>query len=177
MTARKPTALKILQGTDAHHPERRNPAEPRPALGAKPPPWLPRNGPARSAWRRLAPVLTATRVLTVADAEALALACLALSDFLEARADANGWRRADAAWKRYSGMLVQFGMTPSSRVRVSAVPAVERDPLAEWMARGPSEPPPPPPAARRKPAKNTTPPTADPFAAWQAGDTPERNPE
>lgn len=174
MTARKPTALKILQGTDAHHPERRNPAEPHPAVGAKPPPWLPRNGPARSAWRRLAPVLTATRVLTVADAEALALACLALADFLEARADANGWRRADAAWERYSGMLVQFGMTPSSRVRVSAVPAVERDPLAEWMASAPSAPPPPPPA-RPKRTIPTTPP-ADALEAWQRGDSPERNP-
>lgn len=166
----KPAALKVLQGTD--RADRRNPAEPKPAIGAKPPPWLPRTGPARSAWRRLAPVLTAARVLTVADAEALALACLALSDFLEARADANGWRRADAAWKRYSGMLVQFGMTPSARTRVAAVPAEEADPLAAWMASAPSEPPPPPPAARRKPATSTTPP-ADPLAAWQAGYTPE----
>jgi phage terminase small subunit len=162
----KPTALKVLQGTNRR--DRANPAEPRPAIGAKPPPWLPRNGPARSAWRRLAPILTATRVLSVADAEALALACIALADFLEAREDALGWRRADAAWKRYSGMLVQFGMTPSARTRVAAMPAVERDPLDEWLARGTSTPPSPPPAGRRKPAKPTTPP-ADALEAWQRG--------
>jgi phage terminase small subunit len=166
----KPSALKILQGTD--RADRRNPAEPKPPVGAVPPPWLPRNGPARSAWRRLAPALTATRVLTVADSEALALACIALADFLEARADANGWRRADAAWKRYSGMLVQFGMTPSARTRVAAVPAVERDPLAEWITRGTSAAPPPPPPARQKRTIPTTPP-ADALEAWQRGDRPE----
>ena len=170
MTAPKPTALKILEGTARK--DRMKAAEPRPAIGARPPPWLPHDGPARLAWRRLSRVLTATRVLTVADAEALALGCMALADFLEARADPIGWRRADAAWKRYAAVLRDFGMTPSARTRVSAQPVVERDAFAEWMVRPTTEPPAPPPA-RPKRAKPTTPPTADPFAAWQAGDTPE----
>lgn len=168
MTARTPTALKILNGSDAHHPERRNPAEPKPDVGAKPPPWLPRSGPARRAWRRLAPILTATRILTVADAEALALVCTALADYLEARADANGWRRADAAAKRYAAGLAWFGMNPSARTRVTVVPVAEHDPVAEWIASGtPPDPPPAPRPVRRKPA---TP--ADSVEAWLQEEKP-----
>jgi hypothetical protein len=48
-------------------------------------------------------------------------------------------------------------------------------PVGRPGQRAPSTTPPPPPAARRKPVKATAPP-ADPFAAWQRGDTPERNP-
>jgi phage terminase small subunit len=129
----KPTALKVLQGTT--RADRANPAEPKPAVGAAPPPWLPRYGPARAAWRRLAPILTQMRVLTTADAEALGLACMALAEFLEAQSDASSWRRGDAAWKRYLAVLRDFGMTPSARTRVTAAPEEEADPLEAWAAR------------------------------------------
>ena len=56
MTARKPTSMKLLEGT--YRRDRANPAEPKPDVGAEPPPWLPADGPARDAWHRLAPVLT-----------------------------------------------------------------------------------------------------------------------
>jgi phage terminase small subunit len=156
-----PTAMKLLRGT--YRADRANPNEPKPEVGAHPPPWLPRGGPARVAWNRLARELTATRVLTEADGDALALGCMALADYLAATADPSGWRRADAAWKRYASVLRDFGMTPSSRVRVSAVPAPVRDLLAEWEASGTT---PPPPVRPRKPA----PPPADPLAAWLEGD-------
>ena len=130
MTAPKPTALKVMEGT--YRRDRARAAEPSPAVGATPPPWLPRSGPARRAWRRLAPVLTRTRVLTEADAEALAVVCMALAEALEAQADPVGWRRADAAWKRYAAGLATFGMNPSARTRVGAVPVPEQDPFAEW---------------------------------------------
>lgn len=172
MNPPKPTAVKLLEGT--YRRDRANPAEPAPPVGAKPPPWLPTSGPARVAWRRLSRVLTATRVLTVADADALALGCVALADFLEARADPSGWRRADAAWKRYAAVLRDFGMTPSARTRVAAVPVAERDPLAEWMAR-PAGSPPAPPAPRPARPKPTTPP-ADALEAWQRGDSPRGEP-
>ena len=132
MTARKPTALKMLHGTN--RADRANPAEPQPAVGAKSPPWLPKNGAARSAWNRLAPILSDLRVLTVADAEALGLACEALAEYLAARRDPNGWRRADSAWKRYLAALRDFGLTPASRPKVSATPAKAVDPLEKWAS-------------------------------------------
>ena len=132
MNPPKPTAMKILQGTA--RPDRMNPDEPTPELGAVPPPWLPSEGPARAAWDRLAPGLVRAGILTKIDGEALGLACLALEEFLAAREDAAGWRRADAAWKRYAVILREFGLTPSSRTRVHAVPPPAPDPLAEWEA-------------------------------------------
>lgn len=129
MTARKPSALKLLSGT--FRPDRaRN--EPQPPVGATPPPYLPSSGPARAAWDRLAPGLIETRVLTEADAEALAIGCMALAEFLSARRRKAEWRRADSAWKRYTSILKDFGLTPASRTRVAAVPASPSDPLAEW---------------------------------------------
>ena len=127
-----PTALKLLNGSAKHDPQRINKAEPKPAVGAEPPPFLPRRGPAWTAWQRHASVLTRTRVLTEADADALALGCLALAEYLDARKDQDGWRRADAAWKRYGAALGWFGLNPSARTRIHAAPAEERDPLAEW---------------------------------------------
>lgn len=128
-----PTALKVLRGTAQHNPGRINRAEPHPTVGAAPPPWLPRSGPARRAWRRLAPVLTRMRVLTEADAEALALVCMALQEYLEARADAEGWRRADAAAKRYLTGLRAFGLTPADRARIATLPDEEKDPTQAWL--------------------------------------------
>jgi phage terminase small subunit len=134
-----------------------------PAVGAGPPPWLPPDGPAREAWDRLAPVLTATRVLTVADADALALGCMALRDYLAALDDPTGWRRADSAWKRALTALSSFGLTPSSRPKVSALPVAEVDPLDAWMASYQGSPPPPPRTRRAKPPAEPS----DDLEAWE----------
>jgi phage terminase small subunit len=131
----KPTALKILSGSARHDPQRVNRDEPKPAVGAEPPPFLPRRGPAWAAWERHQPILTRLRVLTEADADALALGCMALAEYLAARRRVDGWRKADAAWKRYLAVLSAFGLTPSARAKVHAAPAAEVDPLAEWAAR------------------------------------------
>jgi phage terminase small subunit len=128
-----PTALKLLNGSAAHDRKRLNADEPKPRVGAKSPPFLPRSGPARSAWCRLAPMLSRLRILTEADADALALGCIALAEYLDARNDENGWRRADAAWKRYAAALSWFGLNPSARVRIHAAPVEIRDPLEAWM--------------------------------------------
>lgn len=130
-----PTALKVLTGAAAHNPQRINRDEPKPTVGAKPPPFLPRRGAAWSAWKRHSEVLTRTRVLTEADADALALGCLALAEYLSFRGDGTSWRRADSAAKRYRSMLMDFGLTPSSRVRIHAEPITEADPLEAWAAR------------------------------------------
>jgi phage terminase small subunit len=130
-----PTALKLLNGSARHDPQRVNRDEPKPAVGASPPPFLPRRGPAWSAWKRHVAVLTRTRVLTEADADALAIGCLALAEYLSARNAEDGWRRADGAWKRYAAALGWFGLNPSSRAKIRAAPEETVDPLEQWAAR------------------------------------------
>lgn len=129
-----PTALKILTGTAAHNPQRINKDEPHPRVGATPPPWLPKRGVAHAAWLRLEPILTRMRVLTEADAEALALGCMALAEYLDSPSEADNWRRADAAWTRYMKMLSSFGMTPAARAKVSTAVSESTDPLERWAA-------------------------------------------
>ena len=127
-----PTALKVLTGAAKVNPERLNRDEPQMTLGASPPSWLPKRGIARQTWDRLAPLLERIRVITEGDADALALGCLALAEYLDARTDTEHWHRADAAWKRYGNMLSWFGLTPSSRTRIHALAPKSLDPLEEW---------------------------------------------
>jgi phage terminase small subunit len=75
------------------------------------------------------------RILTEADAEALALGCLALSEYLASRRDGTAWRKADAAWKRYLAVLSAFGLTPSARAKVSMAEPEAVDPLDAWAAQ------------------------------------------
>jgi P27 family predicted phage terminase small subunit len=80
---RKPSALKLVAGTD--RADRRNGSEPEPPLlnDLAPPAHLS----ARSAavWVQLAPMLRTMQVLTVADVLALELLCDAVADYRHAR--------------------------------------------------------------------------------------------
>lgn len=186
---RKPTALKVLQGTT--RPDRRNDREPRPPIApVKPPSWL--KGRGRRAWGWVAPILEEMQVLTTADPHALALLCDAYAEYIECREvvrtlgavyesrvlkassraveveeDLEGqphggalkrrhadedfrpedWsviirprpevKMASDAWRRVQRMLVEFGLTPSSRSKVSrAGDAEEADPFEQWARRG-----------------------------------------
>ncbi|HLI51909.1 MAG TPA: phage terminase small subunit P27 family [Thermomicrobiaceae bacterium] len=146
----KPTALKLLQGTA--RPDRVNANEPKPGMGnIKPPAWL--KGEGRKAWRWLAPALQEMNILTNADPHALALLCDAYAEYLAARAvirdegmtyttfSTSGSKMVRArpevaiaadAWRRVNQMMQQFGLTPSSRAKVSAAPEEAVDPFAEW---------------------------------------------
>lgn len=92
MTARKPTALKVLEGTARK--DRVRPDEPQPPaleLGDRAPAWI--KGPrARRAWHDLAPLLREQGLLTVLDAPALGLLVEAFGDYLEARDVVEGRR-------------------------------------------------------------------------------------
>jgi phage terminase small subunit len=129
-TPPKPTALKILDGTA--RADRVNPNEPKPALGARPPSWLPRTGVAWSTWRKHTRVLGKVRVLTEADADALAAGCMALDEAITGTKSGADWHKVDAAWRRYWQCLQHFGMTPASRTKISAAPDGEVDPLEAW---------------------------------------------
>lgn len=129
----KPTALKLLDGSAAHNPGRVNRQEPHPAEGGAAPRWLPTTGRARSAWNRLYPVVSAMRVMTVADAEALAIGCQTFAEY--AATPVEHWKKRDALRRAYLGVLRDFGMTPASRTRVKVTAPGDVDPVAEWAAR------------------------------------------
>ena len=111
--ARKPTALKILQGNPG---KRKLPQhEPKPPEGQ----CLPPAGLSKaelSEWNQLAPVLETMRVLTTADQKALAVLCGLLTAWTSG-ADRDA--RLAGEIRQY---LTQFGMTPSSRAKVSVPP-------------------------------------------------------
>lgn len=141
MAGRKPlpTHIKLLKG----NPGKRsvNAREPKPKRGVpKMPAHLtPR---AKSAWKRIGPELDAMGVLSLADATALELLCCVYAEWRVARdtVDDEGttyttttetgdtmYRTrpevaiAADAWRRCRAMLAEFGLTPSSRSKVSRI--------------------------------------------------------
>jgi P27 family predicted phage terminase small subunit len=122
------------------------------ADGRRPPAWLALSPLARRAWRDIEPILRQLRVLTEADAVALALLCDALAGYVTAKktAAAEGsiyWttgkvrmRRAHPAvamasdFSRFAKvMLGEFGLTPAARSKVSAADPDTKDPLHQWI--------------------------------------------
>jgi P27 family predicted phage terminase small subunit len=137
--ARKPTALKVVAGTD--RADRRNGNEPEPALlnDLEPPAHIP----PRSAvvWRQVASLLRAMQVLTVADVIGLELMCDAIADYRYARdrlcddfvvTSAKGsemvsqWLVAkQMAAKRAEALMSRFGMDPAARARLMINPQTD----------------------------------------------------
>ena len=149
---RTPTRLKVLRGTA--RPDRTNPSEPKPKRDRpRCPAWL--SPTAKTVWRKLAGVLDRMRVLTEADGHALELLADAYGEYRAARAvilkegttyesDTKHGKIvrtrpevaiAADAWKRMKAMLVEFGLTPSSRSQVSAAPVEEEDEMETFLKR------------------------------------------
>jgi len=153
---RKPTALKLLAGNPGKRrlPDREPHPGPLEGALAEPPDWMPRAG--RELWQRIVPRLARLGVATECDVEALELLCSSWSDWREARevlereglsceVETRGGRRvvarpevaiAAAAAQRVTRLLSDFGLTPASRSRVTALgPPGERDPMTELLER------------------------------------------
>lgn len=147
MAGRKPTPtrLKLLAGTARR--DRTNEREPEPDRGIPKCPAHFKDRP-RDAWKHLAPLLDRMGVLTTADGTALELLCDAYADYRDARevirvagatyttttqqGDTMYRPRPevamrDTAWAKAAKMLVEFGLTPSARSRVSTVEEREDD--------------------------------------------------
>lgn len=125
---RKPTALRILTGNAGKRPLPKN--EPKPELGASPPPWL--TTPAAVAeWDRLAPRLFKLGLLTEVDGEALALLCAHLADAGEqVKMGRPVDPRLTAEIRQFLG---RFGLTPADRSKVTSTnPIKDEDPFAAW---------------------------------------------
>lgn len=133
---RKPSALKLVQGTS--RAGRENGAEPEPMLlnNLEPPAHLqPRSA---AVWCEIAPMLRRIQVLTEADVIALELLCDAVADYRYARQVAgerfvttsekgnemlSQWFVAKlSSAKRAEAMMTRFGMDPVSRSRVMINP-------------------------------------------------------
>ncbi len=152
MAGRKavPTHIKLLRG----NPGKRalNKREPKPARGVpRMPAHLSRR--AKAAWKSIGPALDAMGVLTLADAKALELLCDVYAEYRAARevTERDGLTYetfgptgsmtrprpevaiASDAWRRMASMLREFGMTPSSRTKVSTAGADDKpgNPFAE----------------------------------------------
>ena len=147
----KPTHLKKLGGT--LQPSRTNPLEPVPevALGY-PPDWL--SATAKEYWQEIGSILLQMKVISYADTAAMTLLCDVLAQWVSVRVTiakkgrvyellSDGGKvyraRPEVAmeadlWRRAQRMLVEFGLTPASRSKVSALVAgEEKDPLSALM--------------------------------------------
>lgn len=131
---RKPTALKVASGTAEHNPQRMNPNEPQPPIGAPPKPEFV-DPVASQAWDDCCRWLADCQLLTVVEAGLI-------------RAYAENWAdysRLRKAWLRdgkYSPgyrhtkdsnlkLLAEMGLTPSSRSRVSKITEAPQTDAAE----------------------------------------------
>ena len=138
----KPTRLKLLEGVRADRINGREPIFP--PASTEPPNWL--EGYALMHWNELAPFLSSTGRLTVADRSALEQFCLDYALIREAkdegpietvssrrgrmvvRTDPNN---ADGARRRYLAWLIEFGLTPASRSRVAITKGLLQDRMSE----------------------------------------------
>jgi len=149
----EPTNLKVLKGTDRK--DRLNVNEPKtePVAEMKPPSYL--NNTAKVAFRELVKLVGAKgmNVLAEADKTALAMLCDQYSIYRSARSKIksegltftttgrNGKQIkarpevqiANNAWDRVAKMMVEFGLTPSSRSRVNEVEKQELDQFELFM--------------------------------------------
>jgi P27 family predicted phage terminase small subunit len=146
----KPTHLKLLAGNPGKRALPKN--EPKPKRGVpRPPSWLSKE--ARKHWKEVSAELDLMGVLTTADAQALALFCDALSEYVAARhevltvgatysseTESGGLivrpnpavAMASDAWRRLKSMATEFGLTPASRSKVGG--AGKELPANPWEA-------------------------------------------
>ena len=143
----KPTKLRILAG----NPGKRalNPNEPEPESTAKCPSWL--EGDALAEWKRLAPELESLGLLSNLDSAALVCYCESYERWRQAQAQlklgglvlvaSNGsqypspWVAiSNTAMDKMRSFLIEFGMTPSARSKVTVTPKHERNEWDDFMA-------------------------------------------
>ena len=116
---RKPTSLKVVAGTD--RPCRRPESAPveMPALDniPDPPDWL-KNAHAVKEWQRLAPILTANKLLTEAGLSALGQLCALHGKVVQLYAAGEAPVASMVAQLR--GLMNDFGLTPVAQGKVKA---------------------------------------------------------
>lgn len=134
---KKPTNVRIAEGSRAHRPLNKN--EPQPALGEI---RVPQGMPAiaQRKWREIVPELDRLNLLTIIDTGALEAACRGYAqgvladrqvDKLQALMNSGKASRdsyyhlsitnavSRKAWQQWKSFCTEFGLTPASRARLS----------------------------------------------------------
>jgi P27 family predicted phage terminase small subunit len=148
MTAKKPTALRKLQGNPSRRPFNENEPQPDPAIPTCP---AHLDSSARTEWRRISKELLDLGLLTNIDRSALAAYCVIYGRWVEAenmvrkhgmvvKTPNGGLTTSPFLWtankclEQMLKYMTEFGLTPVSRSRVSAVaPPKERNPILDIM--------------------------------------------
>ncbi|HUS47475.1 MAG TPA: phage terminase small subunit P27 family [Phycisphaerae bacterium] len=151
MKGRKPipTKIKLLRGNPGKR--RLNAAEPQvPISMPEMPSWLDKTG--RAEWERVGPLLHRVGVLSRVDAAALAGYCAAFSvvakamrsigrDGIHIGAAGEAVRRNPActtlnqALAQMRAYMVELGLTPSARTRLTVVTPEAKDALEEFLPK------------------------------------------
>ena len=128
----KPTHLKMLEGS---RKDRINRSEPKPRpIRPTCPKWL--SPAARKHWLRLAPELELAGLLTVVDGPALAGLCsaLALAQQAETKPAIGPWHTVRfKSWQQIRQFAIEFGLTPSSRSRLSLTAPIDEEDLERMI--------------------------------------------
>ena len=143
----KPTALKVLEGNPGCRKLNENEPKPLPIIPDCPE-WL--TGNAKDVWGKLAPILERMGLLTEADEIALAAICSLYARYkdLERIIDEKGYTEKNTrsglkaipefamsrdCLKLLKSFMTEFGLTPSSRTRISIEESTQDDPLEEFF--------------------------------------------
>ncbi len=129
---RKPNNLKVVAGTD--RPDRVAPAGvDLPLVSSVPvaPDWLP-NAHAIKEWNRLAPILTANRLLTEAGLSTLGMLCALHGKIVQLYA--AGESPTGHMMAQYRGIANDFGLTPVAQGKVK--PSGEKEKGNRFASNG-----------------------------------------
>ena len=143
---RKPTALRVLEGNPGKRPINKSEPKPRPIL-PKCPAWF--DELAKAEWKRLAAILEPLAMATEADWEMVGAICLAWSELQRATVILNEHGltyegkegpkpRPEVAIARNARAQIkmlgsEFGMSPSSRSRLSFNPKEPEEGMAALL--------------------------------------------
>ena len=145
----KPAAAKKLAGNPGKRKPKKTPATSTPATMPKPPAWI--SAEAKAEWLRVGPLLAERGLLTELDAGVFTVYCNSWTMYLAAFKEVKkhgavltsekGTAYSSPHMNILSGMMKQmvaiaceFGLTPASRERLTAVDLTEPyDPMTELL--------------------------------------------